>query len=196
MSDTNIRTVQAGRWIARILAIAGVLLAIAAVGVLTTDLTAGNAPLVRFAIVGVVPALCLLAAATAAATKRPSRRIVATAVLGTIGIALACAAHQTWYQQVDATELDAPGPLWPFLIATAIGFNAAAITILLLPGLQRSHISKAAAIALAISIGVVGAAVFVASLAMPFTGLFLAFATLVAVIMLTKKNPRHFDSRS
>jgi uncharacterized membrane protein YphA (DoxX/SURF4 family) len=70
------------------------------------------------------------------------------------------------------------------------------MTIPLLPGMRRSNISEAAATGLAIGIGVVGGAVFVASLAMPFTSLLLAVATLVAVGMFTKKNSRHFDSRS
>lgn len=166
------------------LASASVLVAIAATAVLLFDFTEASAPFVRVALFGVVPALCLLAVMVAYARSRPmALTSVVPAVLGLIGIALACTAHQVWYQQLDAPETSAAGALWVTLLATAVGFSGAPIAALLFQALRRSHMSRAAAVALAGVSGLMGGAVFVAALAMPFTSILLSIACFFGIIV-------------
>jgi hypothetical protein len=163
-------------------------LALVVLGTVFTDTTA---PLVRVALFGLVPAFSLLAVVTAmAASRRVLRAPWAAATLGLISIAIACAAHVTWYARVDGVGDDRVPVLWIALIVSAIACTAAVPATLLIPGLLRARMPAALAVTLGIVVGVVGGAILVGFLAIPAGSIAASLIALAIVIALYKADRR------
>lgn len=176
--------------VAYVLAIGAVLVTIAAGAVLVTNFTGGTAPFVRAVVFGLVPALSALAVALAATASQRNFHVSWAAILvGLIGIGLACIAHQLWYLQMDAQSADS-GPLLLLMFTGAVVSCGAAIAIILVPVLGRSSLRGPGGVALAIMAGLFGGAIFVASLAMPFTSVLLSVTALVIVVGLHRSERR------
>ncbi len=191
MADTS-GTYTRSRWVVPFaLAIGSLLISLVALVVVAASFTEENAPLVRVALFGVVPALGLLAA-VAAMTVSPKidRTPWAATMIGLVALMTTCAAHLTWYQQLDADDGFPPTFLWILLVSAAVALAAFAIAWMLVPSLARSGMRRNPAVVLGVVAGVVGGVVIVAFLALPFAGVIVSIAALAIVIVLERGDRR------
>lgn len=180
------------RWVVPFaLAILSLLISVVALAVVASSFTEENAPLVRVALFGVVPALGLLAVVAAMTASHKVRRSPwPAAMIGLVAIVTACVAHLTWYQQLDADDGVPLTSLWILLVIAAVALVAVAIAWILIPSLTRSGMRQNLAVLLGVVAGLVVGVVIVAFLALPFAGVIVSIAALVTVIVLERGDRR------
>ncbi|WP_426320418.1 hypothetical protein [Microbacterium sp. E-13] len=181
-------TYTRSRWVVPFaLAMLSLLISVVALVVVAASFTEENAPLVRVALFGVVPALGLLAVVAAMTASHKVDRIPwGAAMIGLAALMTACVGDLTWYQQLDAADGFPPTSLWILLVSAAVALAAVAIAWILIPSLSRSRTLKRFAVVLGAVAGMVGGVVIVGFLSLPFAGLLVSIAALATVIVLER----------
>lgn len=114
-----------------------------------------------------------------------------SALIGSGGVAAAGAAHLTWNVGFDGQFQPNLSAAWLTLIVISLILLVVSALVERLPAFVRT-MSRTSAITLSVFVAVIGAALAVGVLALPFTAIGLAVLTAVAVILI---RPGRSDAR-
>jgi hypothetical protein len=187
------------RWSAAIgLAAMSVAVAVVAVVLLSGPaFTEATASYVRVAQTGIVPALAILAVATAAAASSGVLRTPwAAAVLGIAGSAATALAYEAWYAGVDAEAAATPSVLLLAAAIASVALNGSAIITLLLPAFRRAGMHTGAIVLLSVMVGVSGGAITLLFFFPIFSALLVAAAALLVVTLMHRTERRRTAART
>lgn len=160
--------------------------------IVLTSLTTQNAAAVQVLMFGVGPLLSYLAIVTALETRRASWLPV---LLGAVGVVTACAAHMTWYVELEAISTAGTSRAWLALIVSAALLISGAAGALTWRHVARVTPTLAAASLSALG-GLVAGVLTVPVLAIPGTALVLALAALVVVVVRHRNEHQNLKPRA
>lgn len=165
-----------------------VIAAAALVAIATPAFAEGTGSHVRVALSGVVPALAILAVASAAqASSRVPKTPWGAAILGVLGSGAASVAFETWYAGVDAAAPQSDAPLLVAACAS-VALNGAALAVLVHPALRT--LPTGAAIALLTLVAVCGGTATLLLLFPMVSALAIAAGAVIAVLLMRRAETR------
>lgn len=163
-----------------------------AIVIVVTSFTAQNAPAVQALMFGAGPLLSYLAIVT---TLRATRASWPPVLIGAIGMVTACAAHMTWYAELETDSAAGTSVTWLALVLSAVLLIAGAAGALIWRQAARG-IPTLAAVSLSTLGGAVAGGITVPVLALPGAALVLALAALVIVVIRHRIEHQNLKQRT